>query len=218
MGSEPLVREGRPAIAGPLPKELYLETTNRCDSKCGTCVRTFLTKEPPRDITLDEVKKITDQFPDLERVVLHGVGEPLLNKELFEMVKYLKGRGVYVLFNSDAISLTPKRTVELIESGLDEFRVSMDSADQEFYKQIRGVDQFDRVVKNLKHLTATRLEMGSDTPRVSIWFVAMRMNLHQLPDFVRLAHSIHVREVYLQRLVTTQAGEKGLGLAVGEQS
>src|SRR5262245_5625365 len=106
----------RPAVVATLPRSLYLETTNRCDSKCQTCVRTFSTLEPPKDLTLAEVQRLAEQFPELERVVLHGIGEPLLNKEIFAIVAYLKARGVTVLFNSDAISLTQKRAIQLLDS------------------------------------------------------------------------------------------------------
>ena len=80
----------RPAFVPTLPRTLYLETTNRCDSECQTCIRTFNTLEPPKDLTLAEVQQIVEQFPVLERVVLHGIGEPLLNKQIFEIVAYLK--------------------------------------------------------------------------------------------------------------------------------
>ena len=118
----------RPAMVPTFPHTLYLETTNRCDSECQTCLRTFNTLEPPKDLTLAEVQQIVEQVPGLERVVLHGIGEPLLNKQIFDIVAYLKTRGATVLFNSDAISLTQKRAAQLIESGLDEYRVSMDAA------------------------------------------------------------------------------------------
>jgi hypothetical protein len=130
----------RPPAAASLPRTLYLETTNRCDSKCQTCVRTFVTLEPPRDLTLAEVERIVDQFPRLDRVVLHGIGEPLLNRELFEIIGCLKARGATVLFNSDAITLTPERASRLIETGLDEYRVSIDAASRETYRVVRGVD------------------------------------------------------------------------------
>ena len=42
---------------------------------------------------------------------------------------------------------------------------------------------------------------GAERPRVSLWFVGMQENLHELPDFVRLAADLGVPEVYLQRLV-----------------
>src|SRR5207249_10959413 len=92
----------RPPVVPTLPRSLYLETTNRCDSKCQTCLRTFRSLEPPADLTLEQVRAIAEQFPLLERVVLHGIGEPLLNPEIFAIVAYLKSRAVTVLFNSDA--------------------------------------------------------------------------------------------------------------------
>ena len=98
----------RPALVEELPRSLYLETTNRCDSECQTCVRTFRTTEPPADLTLERVRGIVAQFPDLDRVVLHGIGEPLLNREIFDIVAFLKSRVPLVLFNSDAISLTAR--------------------------------------------------------------------------------------------------------------
>src|SRR3970040_2406986 len=202
-----------PAEVPTLPRTLYLETTNRCDSKCQTCVRTFLTLEPPKDLTLAELKGIVDQFPVLERVVLHGVGEPLLNRELFAMVAYMKARGATVLFNFDAVALTPTRARQLIESRLDEFRVSMDAATREMYARMRGVDQFDRVVDNVRQFLALQREAREETRRCSRCFPAMKVNLEELPAFVRLAAAIGVLEVYVQRLVYN-----GQGLAVAEQS
>jgi radical SAM protein with 4Fe4S-binding SPASM domain len=176
-------------------------------------------QEVPKDLTLAEIKGIVEQFDVLDRVVLHGVGEPLLNPELFEIIAYLKeAKGASVLFNSDAISLTPKRARKLIDSGLDEIRVSMDSATAQTYRMVRGVDQFDRVVKNVRNLIDQQQELGVEDPKVSLWFVAMKTNLADLPEFVRLADRAGVREVYLQRLVTTMAGRAGHGLAIDGQS
>jgi len=198
----------RPAVVGALPRSLYLETTNRCDSKCQTCIRTFQTLEPPADLTLERVQAIVAQFPVLDRVVLHGIGEPLLNPQIFDIVAYLKTRVASVLFNSDAISLTPPRARRLVESGLDEYRVSMDAATAATYLQLRGVDRFERVTANVTRLVALQHELGRTTPRVSLWFTATRANIEELPAFVQLAADLGVGEVYVQRLVFN-----GLGLA-----
>jgi MoaA/NifB/PqqE/SkfB family radical SAM enzyme len=203
----------RPPVVASLPRSLYLETTNRCDSKCQTCIRTFRSLEPPADLTLAQVKSIAEQFPVLERVVLHGIGEPLLNREIFEIVAYLKSRAATVLFNSDAISLTLARALKLIDSGLDEYRVSMDAATPETYRRLRGVDQFDRVVANVRRLVELEEERSRSAPRVSLWFTAARVNLPELPAFVRLAASLGVAEVYVQRLVFNE-----LGLATAENA
>jgi len=198
----------RPPVVAALPRSLYLETTNRCDSKCQTCIRTFQSLEPPADLTLRQVTAIAEQFPVLERVVLHGIGEPLLNREIFEIVAYLKTRATTVLFNSDAISLTAGRALRLIESGLDEYRVSMDAATRQTYQKLRGVDRFDRVVANVRQLIELEPKGSRTAPRVSLWFTASRVNLHELSAFVRLAADLRVDEAYVQRLVFN-----GLGLA-----
>src|SRR5262245_59581652 len=199
----------RPTVIGALPRSLYLETTNRCDSKCQTCIRTFETLEPPADLTLERVRAIVEQFPGLDRVVLHGIGEPLLNPAIFDIVAYLKTRATTVLFNSDAISLTAPRAGRLLESGLDEYRVSMDAATRETFRRLRGVDRFERVTANVARLIELQRAGQWTTPRVSLWFTASRANVEELPAFVQLAVELGVGEVYVQRLVFN-----GLGLAV----
>ncbi len=203
----------RPAVARELPTTLYLETTNRCDSKCQTCIRTFTTLEPPMDLTLERLVRIAEQHPSLKRAILHGIGEPLLNKELFAMIDYLKDRGVAVIFNSDAISLTDSKIEQLLQSAPDEFRVSLDAATPETYLKIRGVPQLHRVVDNVSRLVVRQRELQRSLPKVSFWFTGIRANIHELPDLVHLAHKIGVAEVYLQRLVFYETG-----LAVREQS
>ena len=207
------MRVGRPLVVSELPRTLYLEATNRCDSDCQTCVRTFVTLEPPADLPLDRVRAIAEQIPGLERVVLHGIGEPLLNREIFDIVGWLKTRGCVVLFNSDAISLNENRARRLIESGLDEYRVSMDAATAGTYRRLRGVDQFDRVVGNVRTLVGLERELRRTRPRISLWFTTSRANLEELPDFVRLAVDLGVAEVYVQRLVFN-----GLGLATEDNA
>ena len=197
-----------------LPVELYIEVTNRCNSRCQTCVRTFEMLEPLRDLTLDEFRGLVDQVPELQRAVLHGVGEPLLNQELPAMVAYLKKRAEspQVLFNSNAILLTAGMQEDLVWAELDEFRVSIDAAHAELYARIRGVDTFDQVVDRVGAF-ARRVRESGEGPRLSLWFTAMHENLSELPELVRLAHRLAVYEVYVQRLVYF-----GQGLARQEQS
>jgi MoaA/NifB/PqqE/SkfB family radical SAM enzyme len=105
------------------PVCVYLETTNRCNLLCTTCPRTYEELEPPADMSWDLFRKIVDQLPNIERAVLHGVGEPMLVKALPKMVRYLKDRGIYVLFNTNGTVLSEKNGRALIEAELDELRV-----------------------------------------------------------------------------------------------
>src|ERR1700688_4507999 len=119
------------------PVCLYLEVTNRCILLCETCPRTFEALEPPADMSWELFTSIIDQVPGLVRVVLHGVGEPMLVKDLPRMIRYLKERGIYVLFNTNGTLLAPRKRRELIETGLDELRVSLDAAEAESFLEVR---------------------------------------------------------------------------------
>ena len=192
----------RSRIVQDLPTQVYIEVTNYCNSLCTSCPLTynhFLPYEPKHHLSWEDFIRITDQFPRLDRVVLHGIGEPLLNKELPRFVKRLKERGAEVLFNTNAIALDQKRGDALAEAGLDELRVSLDAVTPELYAQLRGVDRLPQVIRNLKAFIERH--DGHAHPKVSLWWVAMQANLAQLPDLVRLAAEIGITEVYLQRLV-----------------
>ena len=197
------------------PVCLYLEVTNRCNLLCETCPRTFEELEPPADMSWELFTRIVDQVPDIARVVLHGVGEPMLVKALPRMIRYLKDRGVYVLFNTNGTLLSAKKHRELIDTGLDELRVSLDAADAKTFLAVRGKNFFTRIVRNVQEFTTLQRELGITAPRVSLWLTGLQETVDQLPAFVRLADTMDVREVYLQRLVFDDAG---YGMARAESS
>jgi MoaA/NifB/PqqE/SkfB family radical SAM enzyme len=189
------------AVAQHEPVCLYLETTNRCNLLCTTCPRTYQQLEPEADMPWSLFTSLIDQYPNIARVVLHGIGEPMLVKDLAQRVAYLKARNIYTLFNTNGTLLTKANGRALIEAGLDELRVSLDAAEAEVFQMVRGKDFFSKIVANVKNFTAMQRELNAPKPRVSLWLTGLRETVDQLPNFVRLAHSIGVTEVYLQRLV-----------------
>ena len=205
----------RTAAAIAPPVCLYLEVTNRCNLLCETCPRTFEALEPPADMSWELFTRIVDQVPNISRAVLHGVGEPMLVEALPRMIHYLKDRGVHVLFNTNGTLLKPSRFAELVATGLDELRVSVDAADAATYKLVRGKDFFHRIVRDVRLLTRYQAEHNVTTPAVSLWLTGMQETIQQLPDFVRLAADMGVRAVHLQRLVFD---ETGFGMARAENS
>ena len=211
---ESVARE-RGEVAKRDPVCLYLETTNRCNLPCTTCPRTFEELEPAANMSWDLFRSIVDQFPAIARVVLHGVGEPLMVPNLPRMIKYLKERGTYVLFNTNGTLLNERRGRDLIASGLDELRVSLDAAEPVAFKAVRGKDAFDRIVKNVRAFRALQRDLGAAAPRVSLWLTGLKETIGQLPAFVDLAAAIDVPEVHLQRMVFFPDGQ---GLSRADQS
>jgi len=199
----------RSATAPTLPTQVYLEVTNRCNSLCGSCPLTydhFLRFEPKHHLSWAQFRHVVDQLPQIDRAVLHGIGEPLLNPDLPRFVAHLKARGAHLLFNTNAVLLDTRRGDALVEAGLDELRVSLDAVTPELYRKLRGIDKLPQILANLRAFLARH--GGQKRPRVSLWLVGMQENLEQLPAFVRLGAELGVPEVYLQRLVYFGGGER----------
>ena len=199
-----------------LPVCVYLETTNRCNLLCTTCPRTYAELEPPSDMSWELFTSIVDQIPDLERAVLHGVGEPMLVKNLPRMVRHLKDRGTYVLFNTNGTVLNEKSGRALIAAGLDELRVSLDASNGRSFLAIRGADLFDRILRNVRRFRELQEREGHTRPRVSAWLTGLKETVAELPAFVQVAADIGVKEVYLQRLVFF--GDGAIGKARPDQA
>ena len=183
--------------------------TNYCNSLCISCPLTydhFLPHEPKHHLSWAGFRRIVDQVAVIDRAVLHGIGEPLLNRDLPRFVAHLKGRGAQVLFNTNGVLLDQRRGDALAAAGLDELRVSIDAVTPALYAKLRGIDKLAQITANVRAFVARH--GGRSQPRVSLWLVGMRENLHELPDFVRLGAELGVPEIYLQRLVFFGNGQR----------
>jgi radical SAM protein with 4Fe4S-binding SPASM domain len=202
----------RAAFGEEHPHCVFIEVTNHCNLLCETCPRTFTSYEEAKTLSWEDFVRIAEQFPTMERAVLHGIGEPLINKELPRMIAHLKARGVYVLFNTNATLLNHEWARQLIGSGLDEMRCSIDGADPKTYAAIRGAPLLHKIVANLTAFMRLQREHQAAAPRVSIWMTGMRENIEELPALLRLAAHIGVPEVYLQRMVYYHEADSAPGM------
>ncbi len=187
-----------------LPKFLQIEPVGQCNLRCKMCSIQFRTDGPPNGppafMKFEVFTQLLDQFPDLEELQLQGLGEPMMHPRFFDMVEYAVGRGVSVGANTNATYLSALRAERCVSSGLGNLHISIDGATAETYNRIRVRAHFDRVITNVERLTATRRRLGADTPRVRMVVVAMRENLHEFPDLVRLASRLGIDAVFVQHL------------------
>jgi radical SAM protein with 4Fe4S-binding SPASM domain len=133
------------------------------------------------------------------------------------MIRHLKSRKVTVLFNTNGILLNEQKQEKLIDSQVDEIRVSLDAASSHGYEAVRDSDKFDLIVHNLRTMTRRLVSRKLSTPKLSLWFLGNRDNITDLPKLIELASDIGVGEVYLQRLVYFLDHE-GYGLARSEKT
>src|SRR5438128_12169841 len=82
----------------------------------------------------------------------------------------------------------------------------MDGATHETYGRVLSVEGLDTVGRNIQTFIDRQKEHSASIPAVSLWFTAMKENLHELPRLIDLAYEHGIREVYLQRLVYFERG------------
>jgi MoaA/NifB/PqqE/SkfB family radical SAM enzyme len=94
--------------------------------------------------------------------------------------------------------------------------VSLDASNAESFKQVRGKNYFNRILRNVRAFRELQEREGHAKPRVSAWLTGLKDTVRELPEFVRVAADIGVREVYLQRLVYFE--RDAIGLARPDQA
>jgi radical SAM protein with 4Fe4S-binding SPASM domain len=190
-----------------LPSELQVEVSGACNLRCRMCLVRYAPAIGKREgaLSFEQFTELVDALPDLRKLTLQGLGEPLLSPHLMAMLEYAAGRGIEVGFNTNGTLLSRPIAERLVELGCGWLHVSLDGATAATYQDVRhGTDfrphpgQFDRVVANLRGLVEAR---GRERrPRVQIVFVAMRRNIAELPQLVTLAGDIGVDSVWVQNL------------------
>ncbi len=118
----------------------------------------------------------------LWQVEFHNWGEPLLNKQLFEMVAAANARGISTTFNTSfSLPFDAARAEALVRSGLCGLGVSIDGARQETYEQYRVKGRLDLVLNNCRLVADAKRRLGSLTPRMVWSFHMFPFNVQDVP-------------------------------------
>lgn len=161
-----IVNENRHNLGEVLPIEapysIAIDSCNLCNFKCKFCaMQTSNEKQSYKKqfMHLDLFKKIIDdikQFSEKLKVLrLSGQGEPLLNPEYIDMIKYASDSGVaeFIETVTNGSKLNPKYNQKLVASGINRIRISIEAVDEVGYNEMAGVKlDFSQFVSNIKDL------------------------------------------------------------------
>jgi len=140
------------------PRTVRIETTNACNAKCIICPHRKM-ERPVSYMGYALYEKIIDECSryNCRSIHLHNFGEPLLDKNLAERVRYAKQKGIKrVAIFSNGLLLTAENANKLIDAGLDQIKVSFDGSTKEEFERIRFPLKFDKIVNNVKELVKIR--------------------------------------------------------------
>ena len=138
------------SLKPPFPKEFLIDIASICNHKCNFCSNVKMTDKKKADSKM--VYRILEEAKNEGSVSvgLFATGEPFLNKDLENYIKFAKKIGYeYIFINTNGAAATLKRMQNAIASGLDSIKFSINAGTKETYKKIHGKDDFERVIKNL---------------------------------------------------------------------
>jgi sulfatase maturation enzyme AslB (radical SAM superfamily) len=157
------------------PTYFEIETVNACNARCPMCTIDDWTRKTPimkDDLFLKISDELCEHADEIRRVSLYRDGEPLLDKKLAWRTHQLKKGGVKRVGISTNVSLlNPTRSVELLEAGLDEIVLSIDSLKKEVFEAIRLRLSFDEVLENALRFVDLRDQIR---PETTIWMRMIR--------------------------------------------
>lgn len=129
-------------------------------------------------MSFEMFKKIVDEIAEYcVRLNITNYGEPLLNKDKYEMIYYAKQKRLRLITGTNAHYMDDDRDLRcLIMSGPDEMYVSLDGANQETYEIYRRKGDFARVVRNMRRLNEMKRNMQVLHPLVDLQFLVRKQN------------------------------------------
>ncbi|MBK7440679.1 MAG: SPASM domain-containing protein [Bacteroidetes bacterium] len=180
-----------------LPISLSFEPTTSCNLRCPECpsgLRAFT--RPTGMLKKDFFKETMDELgKDLTYLIFYFQGEPYLNPDFLDMVKYANRKKIYTATSTNAHYLTDEMAKKTIESGLDRLIISIDGTTQDVYQQYRVGGNLEKVLEGARNIVKWKKEMKSKTPFVIFQFLVVKPNEHQIEDVKKLGKEIGVDEV-----------------------
>ncbi len=186
----------------PAPIELSLDPTHLCNFECGHCnAKRYLILNPDevpsdkRKMTKEHLRDIIDFCADwgVRGVCIGGGGEPLMNKNVWDLPSYIASKGMKSSFATNGSLINDYIANEMMNCRW--VGVSLDSATKETFEKVHGINCFEKVVKNLNDLVETKNKTGSKID-IAYKFLIRPDNWHEVYDACKLAKKIGVRDFH----------------------
>jgi radical SAM protein with 4Fe4S-binding SPASM domain len=175
------------------PRRLVFELTNVCNLNCVMCGRNAADFTPTM-FRLDWFNWFEPLMDTIEEVTLMGWGEPTIHPDFTKMLEIINRHSARKYFCTNGMALD-KLTDAIFKNNVDVFAVSVDGATCETNGRIRRGSDLDKITRDLERIVRIKKENGLSYPYINFVFCAMKSNIRELPDLIRLASKIGIEEV-----------------------
>lgn len=185
------------------PQNMLVELTNICNHNCIFCGYGEMKRKKcicDTEFTKDIIRQAYEN--GTREIGFYLIGEPFLNPNLEEFVKYSHDLGFeYIYLDTNGALADTDRVKKLIENGLDSIKISINAATRETYKLIHGKDDFETVLFNLKSLHELLVRKQYNL-KVFVSFIENNINRGEIEElhsiFDKLVDKVYVFSIWNQ--------------------
>lgn len=190
-------RKNKSAKISGLPLSITIEPTTACNLGCPECpsgLKQFT--RPEGNLKSDFYRKVIDQVKEHAFYLnFYFQGEPFINPNFLDMVRYANKQNIYTATSTNAHFLTSEKAKETVESGLSRLTISIDGTSQETYENYRVNGKLSKVLEGTKNILKWKKELKAKTPYVIFQFLVVKPNEHQIEEAKTLAKELGVNEI-----------------------
>lgn len=174
----------------------------RCNLKCVHCYSQSKNIEYENELSTEEAKTfLTDLAEFGSPVILFSGGEPMMRKDLFELIAHAKEKGLRAVISTNGTLITKEKAVELKNFGLSYVGISMDGL-REIHDKFRGVEgAFDMALKGLHNCMEAGIKVG-------LRFTINKRNSEDIPGIFDLIEKEKIPRVCFYHLVYSGRGSQ----------
>jgi radical SAM protein with 4Fe4S-binding SPASM domain len=191
----------RPIVWG-MPVSYSIEPTNHCNLKCPECPSGLgILTRPLGLLKSEDFKRLIDQICSTGFYVqLFFQGEPYLNKQLPEMIKYAQKKNLYISISTNGHFITEKNVDYIMDNAPDKLIFSMDGLTEESYQKYRVGGTFVQADAGLRAITRRKKELKKKSPFIELQFIVMKQNENQLDDVLKYGKECGVDRVVFKTM------------------
>ncbi len=173
------------------PIYIEISASGACNHRCVYCALDFM-EYKPRLLDSFMLKKRLKEMARLgvKSVMFAGEGEPLMHKNIAEIINHAKKWGIDVALTTNGVLLTP-RVIDKTLANITWIKVSINAATQETYSKIHRTSRadFDKVIANMSYAARLRKKNGYSCT-LGMQLVLLPENCHEAASLAKIAKDI----------------------------
>ena len=174
----------------------------RCNLKCVHCYSQSKDIEYPNELNTKDAKAMLDGLAEYGApVILFSGGEPLMRKDLMELITYARDKGLRAVISTNGTLITEEKAEELKKFGLSYVGISLDGL-RETNDKFRGIEgAFDDALQGIRNCQKVGIKVG-------LRFTINKRNAKDIPGIFKLIEEENIPRVCFYHLVYSGRGSR----------